>query len=63
MSYLIADEVTAQSSFTNSPPLPEQYVTKLSGSAEPDCLWRSARSIEAHLLVDSINNLYDLMVS
>ncbi len=60
VSYLTADEVTAQSSFTNCPPPPEQYVKNLAGSAEPDCLWRSAKSVEAHLLVDSINNMYDL---
>lgn len=27
---------------------------------EANCLWRSVKSVEAHLLVDSINNLYTL---
>ena len=30
------------------------------GSVEPQCLWRSLNSIEVHLLVDSINNIYTL---
>jgi type IV pilus assembly protein PilW len=30
------------------------------GSVEPQCLWRSLNSMEVHLLVDSVNNIYTL---
>ncbi len=62
ISYLTADEVDAQSTTaTCSPTVSTQFDAGLAaGSVEPQCLWRSLSSVEAHLLVDSVNNLYTL---
>lgn len=60
VNYLTAAGVTAQSSFGNCPPEPSQYVHQAPGGTEPACLWRAVKTIEAHLLIDSINNMYDL---
>lgn len=60
VTYLTADAVAGQSGFGNCPPVPSQYVHQLPGIAEPECMWRAVKSIEAHVLIDSINNMYDL---
>jgi type IV pilus assembly protein PilW len=62
ISYLTGDEVDGQSSSTTcSPTVSSQYDTGLpAGTVEPQCLWRSLSSIETHLLVDSVNNIYTL---
>lgn len=40
---------------------PKQYqVGGLPATGEAGCLWRSVKSIEAHMLLNSINNMYDL---
>lgn len=57
VSYLTANKVTAQSTSSNCPPQPQQYITQMAaGTAEPDCLWRATKNIEAHILVNSIHN-------
>lgn len=62
ISYLTSDLVAAQSSSTNCPPMAQNQISAglAAGSVEPGCLWRSLNSIEVHLLVDSVNNLYTL---
>ncbi|HET8943094.1 MAG TPA: PilW family protein [Rudaea sp.] len=55
VSYLTADDVETQS---DCPPAPSNYVREMKvGSVESGCLWRAIKTIEAHLLVDSINNM------
>jgi type IV pilus assembly protein PilW len=62
VEYLTADNVAAQSTAANCPPPPQQYTNAIPGTYEKDatgagiCLWRAAKSVEAHLLVDGINN-------
>ncbi len=61
VSYMTGDLISGQSSYNNCPPEPHQYTDQMpAGTAEPECLWRATRSIEAHILVDSVNNMYDL---
>jgi type IV pilus assembly protein PilW len=66
IEYLTADNVAAQSTAANCPLPPAQYSDVIPGTYETDtsgvniCLWRALMSIEAHLLVDSINNLFSL---
>jgi type IV pilus assembly protein PilW len=61
ISYLTSDKVGGQSSATNCSPMSLQILTGFStATVEPQCLWRSLNSVEVHLLVDSVNNLYDL---
>ncbi|MBS0569889.1 MAG: PilW family protein [Proteobacteria bacterium] len=61
ISYLTSDQVAAQSSGANCSPMSLQILSGLpAGTVEPQCLWRSLNSIEAHLLVNSVNNQYDL---
>lgn len=61
-SYLTSDLIDAQSSATNCPPMAQNQISAglAAGSVEPQCLWRSLNSIEVHLLVNSVNNLYTL---
>jgi type IV pilus assembly protein PilW len=61
-SFLTSNQVGAQSSATNCPPMAALQIAAglPAGSVEPQCLWRSLNSVEVHLLVDSVNNLYDL---
>ena len=61
ISYLTSDLIGGQSSAANCSPMSLQILNGLpAGSVEPQCLWRSLNSVEVHLLVDSVNNLYDL---
>jgi type IV pilus assembly protein PilW len=62
ISYLTSDLIAGQSSATNCPPMAALQIAAglPAGSVEPQCLWRSLNSVEVHLLVDSVNNLYDL---
>ncbi|MBS0302910.1 MAG: PilW family protein [Proteobacteria bacterium] len=66
ISYLTAGtssgQVGGESSATNCSPMAGlQIVAGLpAGSVEPQCLWRSLNSIEVHLLVNSVNNIYSL---
>jgi type IV pilus assembly protein PilW len=56
LHYLTADEVSNNSSFANcSPPSPALGLA--AGVVEPGCLWRSVKTIEAHLLLDTVNNI------
>lgn len=50
--YLKADKVT---SGTNCPPLPVGLT-----AAEAGCMWRGVKSVEVHLLLNSINDIRDL---
>jgi type IV pilus assembly protein PilW len=62
ISYLTSDLVVGQSSATNCPPMAALQIAAglPAGSVEPQCLWRSLNSMEVHLLVDSVNNIYTL---
>jgi len=57
LHYLTADEVTTNSAVAGncSPPPPNLGLTP--PATEPNCLWRSVRSIEAHLLLDTVDNI------
>jgi type IV pilus assembly protein PilW len=62
ISYLTSDLIDGQSSATNCPPMAALQIAAglPTGSVEPQCLWRSLNSVEVHLLVDSVNNIYTL---
>jgi len=65
LQFLKADAVATNSSPANCPPPPGQFARTVSGSPptetyETGCLWRALASVEVHLLVDSVNNLYTL---
>lgn len=61
ISYLTSNLVAGQSSAANCSPMSLQIVSGLpAGSVEPQCLWRALNSIEVHLLVNSVNNIYSL---
>ena len=54
--YLTAEEVSANSNNVNcSPPSPGLGLTP--PLVEPNCLWRSVRSVEVHLLLDTVNDI------
>ncbi len=56
LHYLTADQVTANSTPANcSPPAPGLGITGF--NVEPNCLWRSLKTIEVHLLLDTIDNI------
>ena len=58
--YLTADDVDA-STLVTCPLPPQQYTQFMPGTMEVNgCLWRAVKTIEVHLLVDSVNNMYDL---
>jgi len=60
-SYLTAanTDMQAQSSAGNCPDAPYQYLK--AGLTEPECLWRAVKNVEVHLLLDSVNNIRDLL--
>jgi type IV pilus assembly protein PilW len=57
LHYLNAQEVSANSAAagTCSPPPPGLGLA--AGTTEPNCLWRSIRSIEVHMLLDTIDDI------
>jgi len=58
--YLTADDVQASTLLTCPLP-PAQYTQFIPGTMEATgCLWRAVKTIEVHVLVDSVNNMYDL---
>lgn len=60
VSYLTADLVDSRSTAANCSAAPVQF-QNVTGSVEQNgCLWRSIKSIEVHMLVDTVNNLYTL---
>lgn len=69
--YLTADQVEANSDApvpppalpTNCPPPPPQWDTSIYNNVEPSCLWRAVQSIQVNLLVDSVDNVYDLALA
>jgi type IV pilus assembly protein PilW len=65
MQFLSADVVATNSVSANCPPPPGQFVNTVTGSPPAEtydngCLWRALTSIEVHLLVDNINNMFTL---
>lgn len=65
LQFLAADAVASNSSPANCPPPPGQFARTVSGSPpvetyETGCLWRALASVEVHLLVDSVNDLFTL---
>lgn len=69
--YLSADEVDANSDTpqpppalpVNCPPPPPQWDTSIYNNVEPNCLWRSVKSIQVNMLLDSVDNVYDLTLA
>jgi type IV pilus assembly protein PilW len=69
--YLTADEVDSNSDTpaapptlpTKCPPPPPQWDTSIYDNVEPNCLWRAVQSIEVKILVDSVDNVYDLALA
>lgn len=69
--YLTADQVDAKSDTpapppalpVNCPPPPPQWDTSIYNNVEPNCLWRSVKSIQVNLLLDSVDNVYDLTLA
>jgi type IV pilus assembly protein PilW len=57
LHYLNAADVTANSAVAGncSPPPPQLGLTGT--NTEPNCLWRSIKSIEAHMLLDTIDDI------
>jgi type IV pilus assembly protein PilW len=56
LHYLTADQVSANSGFANcSPPPPGLGLTP--PLVEPNCLWRSIKTVEVHMLLDTIDNI------
>lgn len=56
--YLTADQVDAEA--IPCPPAPEGVATAPGSANEPGCLWRAVRAIEAHLLVNTGDELMGL---
>jgi type IV pilus assembly protein PilW len=69
--YLTADEVDADSDTpvpppalpANCPPPPPQWDTSIYKNVEPNCLWRAVKSIQVNMLLDSVDNVYDLALA
>jgi type IV pilus assembly protein PilW len=67
LQFLKADAVASNSSSANCPPPPGQFARTVSGvppveTYETGCLWRALASVEVHLLVDSVTDLFTLTV-
>jgi type IV pilus assembly protein PilW len=62
VSYADAAQVSASPAALTCSPAPKQYQMVLPKPSVPEagCLWRSIKSVEVHLLLNSINNMYDL---
>lgn len=63
--YLTANQVNAQSTATNCAPPPIEFQSTdnipAANEFEPGCLWRSVKSVEADILVNSVDDMYDLV--
>jgi type IV pilus assembly protein PilW len=60
IQYLTADQVAGASTAANCPPSPGQFFNSGVIISDSNCLWRAVSSIETHMLVDSVNNLFSL---
>jgi len=66
--YLTASQVDSNSDTPAPPPAlpvncappPPQWDTSIYGNVEPKCLWRSVKSVQVNMLLDSVDNVYDL---
>ena len=58
--YLTANQVSASAVPCPLPPVQYEPPNLPAGTLEPACLWRAVKSIEAHLLVDSVSDMFDL---
>lgn len=56
LHFLTADQVTANSTATNCPP-PPAGLGLATGTVEASCLWRAVKTIEVHLLLDTVDNI------
>jgi len=56
LHYLTASQVSANSNAINCPP-PSPGLGIAAGLTEPECLWRQVKSIEAHMLLDTVNDV------
>lgn len=56
LHYLTASQVTANSNATNCPP-PSPGLGINPGLTEPNCLWRQVKSVEAHMLLDTVDDI------
>jgi type IV pilus assembly protein PilW len=69
--YLTADQIEADSDTpaappalpVNCPPPPPQWDTTIYNNVEPHCLWRAVKSIQVNMLLDSVDNVYDLALA
>ena len=69
--YLTADQVDSNSDVpanppalpVNCPPPPPQWDTSIYKNVEPNCLWRAVKSIQVNMLLDSVDNVYDLALA
>ena len=58
--YMTADQVQA-STLVTCPLPPQQYTLFIPNTMEADgCLWRAVKTIEVHVLLDSVNDMFDL---
>jgi len=64
-TYLTADNVTSAtySNATNCTPAPTNVNPGVANPLETGCLWRSLQTTEVHLLIDSVNDQFDLSSS
>jgi type IV pilus assembly protein PilW len=62
--YFTANQMAAASTSTNCAPPPIEFQSTdnipAANEYEAGCLWRSVKNIEAHFLLDSVDNMYDL---
>jgi type IV pilus assembly protein PilW len=69
--YLTASEVDSNSDTPAAPPVlpvkcpppPPQWDTSIYKNVEPNCLWRSVKSVQVNMLLDSVDNVYDLALA
>ena len=69
--YLTASQVDSNSDTPAPPPAlpvncsppPPQWDTSIYGNVEPKCLWRSVKSVQVNMLLDSVDNVYDLQLA
>ena len=69
--YLTASQVDSNSDTPAAPPAlpvncsppPPQWDTSIYNNVEPRCLWRAVKSIQVNMLLDSVDNVYDLALA